>query len=76
MKTKKIKAVFCEDGSYSGGNFSVLDVSKFTPGDWVEIEEAGDNERLRVAEAIAKSKQRPISKMKDLYFKKYGPTKS
>lgn len=62
MKTKNNKnktetehlAVFCEDGSFSSGAFAVLDVSRFKPHDWAEIEDTCDRDRWEVAQAIAK----------------------
>lgn len=53
-QTKKQLAVFCQDGSYSGGNFAVLDVSNFTASDWIAIAEQCDDDRLYVAKKIAK----------------------
>ena len=64
MKTYKRKAVFCIDGSYSSDSWAVVDVSKFTSSDWVEIDEASDNDRMHIALEIEKSKKRPISKIK------------
>jgi hypothetical protein len=47
-------------------------VSKFTSNDWVEIEEASDNERMFVALEIEKSKKRPISKIKQACIEYLG----
>ena len=72
MKTYKRKAVFCLDGSYSSVCWAVVDVSKFTSSDWVEIEEASDNNRMHLALEIEKSKKRPISKIKQACIQYLG----
>lgn len=51
-------AVFCVDGSYSAGEFVALDVSKFTPKDWEDIECETDNDRIYTALRIYKKRNK------------------
>jgi hypothetical protein len=48
-ESKRVDAVFLDEGTYYTGGFSVLNVTDWTKKDWQRIEDAGDNGRLKVA---------------------------
>ncbi|NDC43236.1 MAG: hypothetical protein EBZ77_17090 [Chitinophagia bacterium] len=48
-ETKRVDAVFLDEGTFYTGNFCVLNVTDWTKKDWQRIEEAGDNGRLKLA---------------------------
>lgn len=56
-EARRVDAVFLDEGTYYTGDFVVLNVTAWTKKDWLRIEEAGDNGRLKLACEIDDAKK-------------------